>query len=201
MRVSFPGLSLSALLALGASVPLAHAQTAPATAPSGAPSSAASAGAPAAATAAPANAPASASASALESIPDSNEPRVDTALTRKTIPNRRLLATGSVLLAGSYGPAVIGAAASTRDGDDKLYVPIAGPWLALTQGRPESAGQKVLLVTDGTVQGLGALAMLSSLLVPERITKEWRLIGKRGTLRIGAQRVRAGIGLGASTRF
>src|SRR5437762_7558826 len=49
--------------------------------------------------------------------------------------NAPVFASGTVVFIGSYGASVIAAAASTQDqldrGNRRLYVPIAGPWLAL----------------------------------------------------------------------
>jgi hypothetical protein len=131
------------------------------------------------------------------SVSDPNEPRIDTELTRKTVPNVPLLVTGSVLLAGGYAPAAIAGALSAREEDEKLFYPVAGPWMTLSQGERESRGERTLLVIDGAVQGIGALAMLSSFLIPEKTTRNWYLIGSNEKLRIAP----SGLGLGATGRF
>jgi hypothetical protein len=130
-----------------------------------------------------------------------DEPRMNSETRVRTFPNRPLLITGSVLLVGAYAPAVVGAAVSDRNGDDKMYIPVAGPWLTLTQGEDEKGGYKALLVADGAVQGLGALMMLAGLVIPETRTKNWLLIGQRDSFQIGPTNMRAGFGLGASGRF
>ncbi len=85
--------------------------------------------------------------------------------------------TGAVVLTASYGAALI--AASSRDDLDELYVPLAGPWLALAgrEGCPiekpecdDETTTKLLLVADGVFQAAGALAMLDAILEPSRRT-------------------------------
>lgn len=147
------------------------------------------------------NVPTPTPSSTAKTVQSTNEPQMETEITRKVLPNRPLLATGSTLLLGSYVPAVIGAAVSDRSGDDKMYIPVAGPWLTLKEGHSETAGQKTLLVVDGAVQGLGALMMLGSLMIPERVTHDWHLFGRNERLQLGPQYSRTGFGLGANGRF
>ena len=95
-------------------------------------------------------------------------------------PNRGLLASGLFLFGVSYTASAIIAGSSPHPGDDRLYVPVAGPWMDLAN-RPEcvatgmnscdtETSNRVLLVFDGVFQGLGALALLSSFFVPETTT-------------------------------
>lgn len=111
------------------------------------------------------------------------EPVIDTQTTRKTFPNRPLLVTSFVLLAAAYAPAVVVAATSDREADDKLYYPVAGPWLDLNHrgcaANPcaNNNRDRALLVADGIVQGAGALGLLLSLVIPEKTTRHWYLIG------------------------
>lgn len=111
------------------------------------------------------------------------EPVIDTTLHGSTLPNKPLLITGLVVLGGSYGASVVGAAISDRDSDDKLYYPVVGPWMAL-QDRDCTADpcsrktlDTTLLIGSGVLQGLGALSVLMSLFVPEDTTHKWYLIG------------------------
>jgi hypothetical protein len=71
-------------------------------------------------------------------------------------------------------PALVVAITSERTEDNHLYAPIVGPWIDLAT-RGDCSGDcshetvnKVLLVTDGVFQGLGALQIAGSLLFPER---------------------------------
>jgi hypothetical protein len=191
MRPSIrPALSLAALLGLSATTSLASADDAVSTTTTTTTTTSGN------------NVPTPTSEDAeLSSVSDSGEPQMETGIAQRTFPNRPLLATGSVLLVSSYVPAVIGAAISDRSDADRLYIPVAGPWMTLAQGPEEKAGHKALLVADGALQGLGALMMVSSLLIPERTTQNWYLIGQNQKVRVGPQHMRAGFGLGASGRF
>jgi len=93
--------------------------------------------------------------------------------------NAPMFATGAVVFAGSYGASAVVASQSDHPGADRLYVPIAGPWLALNdwgncpieQPRCDSnTTDKVLLVADGVFQAAGAITMVSSLLSPSHHT-------------------------------
>jgi hypothetical protein len=94
-----------------------------------------------------------------------------------TGPNRVLVTTGLVTFAAAYAPAIVVATDSARQGDEHLYVPVAGPWLDLADRRAgcRSIGcgaettNRLLLVASGTVQGVGALLALASFVFPERL--------------------------------
>jgi hypothetical protein len=113
------------------------------------------------------------------------EPVIDAETTSKSIPNRPLLVTGVLLLGLSYAPAAVVAATSDREADEKLYYPVAGPWLDLNHrgcaANPCANNDlhRGLLVADGIVQGAGALGVLLSLVLPEKTTRHWYLIGNR----------------------
>jgi hypothetical protein len=128
-----------------------------------------------------------------------HEPLLDTETTRLSWPNVPLLATGATVFGASYVPAIVGAAISDR-GDDKLYIPVAGPWITLAQGPSETRTEKALLGVDGAVQGLGALMLVSSFFIPEKTTKSWYLIGSND-LRIAPAGGRGSYGLAAAGRF
>jgi hypothetical protein len=93
--------------------------------------------------------------------------------------NAPMFTTGALVFLGSYGASVI-VAASTEDdevdrGNDRLYVPVVGPWLALND-RPDcpieqescdmETTKKVLLVLDGVLQAGGVVTMVAGLLSP-----------------------------------
>ncbi len=100
--------------------------------------------------------------------------------TTYTPPNRAIVGGGIIAFVGSYVPSVIVAAANGNAYDNRLYIPIAGPWLDLSN-RPgcgsaqfdcsREAAFAGLLVVDGLVQGLGALAIALGFVVPERHTR------------------------------
>jgi len=89
--------------------------------------------------------------------------------------NAPMFTTGALVFAGSYGASVIVASSSDRQGDDRLYVPVVGPWLDLAdrgscpveqQSCDHETTAKVLLVADGVFQAAGVLAMIDGLFVP-----------------------------------
>jgi hypothetical protein len=93
--------------------------------------------------------------------------------------NAPLFATGAFVFAGSYGASAIVAASSDHPGADRLYVPVAGPWLALNdwgdcpierQECDSNTTDKVLLVASGVFQGAGVIGMVSGLLSPTHTT-------------------------------
>ncbi|HEY5947037.1 MAG TPA: hypothetical protein VIV40_16145 [Kofleriaceae bacterium] len=89
--------------------------------------------------------------------------------------NAPVFATGALVFAGSYGASAIVASTSDHVGADRLYVPLAGPWLALNdwgdcpieQPRcDKNTTDKVLLVADGVFQAAGVITMVTGLLSP-----------------------------------
>lgn len=111
------------------------------------------------------------------------EPVIDATTRRSSLPNKPLLVTGLVVLGGSYGASAIGAALSDREYQDKLYYPVAGPWMALddrdcsAEPCPRKTLETTLLIGSGVLQGLGALSLVMSLFIPEKSTQRWYLIG------------------------
>ena len=98
--------------------------------------------------------------------------------TVSTAPNRPLLHSGIWILGLSYVPAVIVATESTREGDKRLYIPVAGPWLDLasrsncpsTVACSNETTNKVFIVVDGVFQGLGAFNIVGAFVFPETRT-------------------------------
>jgi hypothetical protein len=88
-----------------------------------------------------------------------------------TTPNRSLLHSGVVTLALAYVPAFVVATESSLEADQALYVPVAGPWIDLANRDcstcTNETANKVLLVTDGIFQGIGALNILGAFVFPE----------------------------------
>ena len=88
----------------------------------------------------------------------------------------RMFTTGLVTFGLAYGASVIVAAGSSHAGDNRLYVPVLGPWLDLgsrgtcpveKQSCDSETTNKVLLVGDGIIQAAGAITMFSGLLLPD----------------------------------
>ena len=90
-------------------------------------------------------------------------------------PNRPLLVTGAAIFLGSYAATAIQGAVSPLDADRKNLIPVAGPWINMSE-RPCnlsnncSTGENVnnvLLIGSGVAQGAGIAIALISLAVPE----------------------------------
>lgn len=90
--------------------------------------------------------------------------------------NAPIFFTGALVFGASYGASVI-TAASTDDsrGNQRLYVPLVGPWLALSdrgscdisrESCDNETTAKVLLIADGVFQAAGVLAMLDGIFQP-----------------------------------
>ena len=93
-----------------------------------------------------------------------------------TLPNRFMLRSGVFTLGAAYVPSLVVAIESDRAADNHLYAPVVGPWFDLA-ARGHCSGDcsgeavnKVLLVTDGVFQGLGALQIIGSFVMPETRT-------------------------------
>ena len=90
--------------------------------------------------------------------------------------NAPVFATGAAVFALSYGASVVTAATTDNDrGNNRLYVPVVGPWLALKDRGPcdilksscdHETTAKVLLIADGVFQAAGIIGMLDGLLQP-----------------------------------
>lgn len=96
-----------------------------------------------------------------------------------TGPSWAMVGSGLTIFGLSYLPVVVVGAESGLNADRTLFVPLAGPWIDLVQ-RPGCAPgtscnaettDKVLLVVDGIVQGVGALTVIGGLLSPAHKTK------------------------------
>ncbi len=102
--------------------------------------------------------------------PASAQRRVDTV--EYVGPDRTLLRSGVWTLGLSYVPALVVAIESPLPADRYLYAPVAGPWLDLAHRECSTCRHetlnKVLLVTDGIIQGIGSLEIVGSLLFIER---------------------------------
>jgi hypothetical protein len=90
------------------------------------------------------------------------------------------LSSGVVTLGLTYGAAVIVASESPQPADHRMFVPIVGPWMALSN-RPGCGGATgpscstetayvVLIVADGIGQGLGAITIVGAFLHTEERT-------------------------------
>lgn len=122
-------------------------------------------------------------------------------------PNRAMLRSGVIALGVGYVPSAIVAIQSSLPADDKLLIPVAGPWMDYgTRECPTCKHEtmnKALLITDGIVQGLGALQIAGSFLFLETRTSESTQSGgeKRRGLQIAPARLGGGYGVTARGYF
>ncbi len=132
---------------------------------------------------------------------------------RQRGPNRVLLVGGGALFAGSYLTSAIIGAANDRDADNRLLIPVVGPWanLADRQCDERPCDQKLLsaalLVTSGVLQAGGLAAAIASFFVPESETPVPGVVSPRAAkptvqvLPMAMGRMGDGAGLGAVGRF
>jgi hypothetical protein len=121
--------------------------------------------------------------------------------------NRKLFVSGLVLFGGTYTASMIVGAESSRDQDHKdLFYPVVGPWMDIghrdcgTNTCTNEAGAVTLLILDGIGQGVGILAIIASVAIPERITRKYFL----GSEKLSVTPMRMGLaayGLGAHGSF
>jgi hypothetical protein len=133
-----------------------------------------------------------------------------------THPNVELLTAGVTGFLVSYAPAFVIASSSDHKGDDRLYIPVAGPWLDILQ-RWCSEGETVncgstpaeiaALSFDGFVQTFSAATILLAVFSPEERTlsvarrpKEQRR-GFSGTLFVPTSFAGRGYGLRVGGAF
>lgn len=121
-------------------------------------------------------------------------------------PNRPLLITGGALLLASYGASAIVAGASDRESNDQLFYPVVGPWFALHDMNCDETAckqeglYKALLIGDAAVQGVGVVALLLGVVLPESRKKPWYLIGSERFV-VAPQFGSSTLGLGAAGKF
>lgn len=86
-----------------------------------------------------------------------------------------MVRSGVVTLGLSYAAAAVVAATSSHPGDNRLFVPILGPWLDLgsrgscpveSSNCDHETTNKVLIIGDGVIQAAGAVTILAGLLHP-----------------------------------
>lgn len=99
--------------------------------------------------------------------------------------NQHLFTSGAVVFAGTYGVSAIVAATSDHNGSEWLWIPVAGPWIALAdwdnncplQGtnleRPScaSTGDQILLGISGGLQAFALVTMIGGRFISKHETK------------------------------
>lgn len=125
-----------------------------------------------------------------------------------TTVNTPMIAGGLVLFGASYGGALVAASMSDNEHDNRLWVPIAGPWLDLSErgdcniqneACDNETSTKVLLVADGVLQAAGAVAVVGGVLFPRTVHRSAPIVAIQHVkpIRVG----QGGRGLAFSTTF
>jgi len=150
-------------------------------------------------------------ASAQEAAPPPASVTTQDTTSEATGPSMAMVGSGVGIFALSYIPAAVVGATSGLNADRTLFVPLAGPWIDLTQ-RPDCSPAsscnaentaKVLIITDGVFQALGALTIVGGFLTTAHETKTVQSTAKlRPTLHISpAQLGNGGYGVAALGTF
>lgn len=140
------------------------------------------------------------SAFAQESRLVASAPQRDEASEPRARLNVPLMVIGATLFVGSYAPSAAFATLGDWEASQSLVVPVAGPWMALADpdNKPLS---KALLINSGVMQGVGALSMVLSLVVPSFSGSTTVRFGKNAVQISPSQLARDAYGLGAIGSF
>jgi hypothetical protein len=123
-----------------------------------------------------------------------------------TVTNTSVITTGVLTFGVAYGIAAIAAAQSDDSADKRLYVPLLGPWLAMSdrgdcpveEAKCDSqTTDKILLAVDGVFQAAGVVTAVYGVLSPVTVTHTTTTAQSlRVTPMHAGQGVSAGLGLG-----
>lgn len=132
----------------------------------------------------------------------------------KSGPDTLMLGSGLVIFGASYVPAATVGLTSGRAADERMIVPVAGPWLAMfdrggcggTTGRScdTETTYKVLIAVDGVFQAIGALDVAGSFFRHEPVTPRRRSASHKifdPRVAFAPTTVGSGYGLGAVGAF
>jgi hypothetical protein len=102
------------------------------------------------------------------------EARESITVYNKHYPNTPILVGGGLLLAGVYAATAGTVGAAGKIGDHDLYIPVVGPWINIAERSctgdcPNESRDKGLIIASGIAQGVGALMVGASFLIPEKI--------------------------------
>jgi hypothetical protein len=149
-------------------------------------------------------------ASAQEAPPPPATVTTQETTSQATGPSMAMVESGVVMFGLAYVPAVVVGATSGLTADKSLFVPVAGPWIDLTQ-RPGCAPgtscnseitAKVLIITDGVIQAIGALTIVGGLLTTaHETTTVQRAASTRPTFHLSPAQLGTGYGMVALGSF
>jgi hypothetical protein len=127
----------------------------------------------------------------------------DTVTQTEKVPNRGLITSGAVMFGIPFTASVIVASSSRKASDRNLFVPVLGPWIDLASRRAcvETSCQgettnKVLLVTDGVFQTVGAFNFVAGFLFPTT-----RTVTQKASVRVAPTAGASNVGLAAYGAF
>jgi hypothetical protein len=134
---------------------------------------------------------------------------VEKTSSQATGPSWMMVGSGIGIFALSYVPVVAVGATSGLPADQNLYVPIVGPWIDFADRPGCPAGtscnventDRVLLVTDGILQGVGVITVIGGFLSTAHETKTVRTVALSPTLQLTPARVGKGYGVMAAGSF
>jgi len=134
---------------------------------------------------------------------------VEKTSSQATGPSWMMVGSGIGIFALSYVPVVVVGATSGLPADQNLYVPIVGPWIDFAErpGCPTGTlcnvenTDRVLLVTDGILQGVGVVTVIGGFLSTAHETKTVRTAGLSPTLHLKPARIGKGYGILVSGSF
>jgi hypothetical protein len=96
-----------------------------------------------------------------------------------TVTNSNVIVTGVMTFGVAYGIAAIAAASSDRSSDKRMYVPLLGPWLAMSDrgdcpveqsSCDNETTDKILMAVDGVFQAVGVATAVYGVLSPVTVT-------------------------------
>jgi|GEM_PF-2508760 len=100
------------------------------------------------------------------------DPGEDTTIFTKRTPNTALLVGGGSVLVSTYAVTAALAAINGPTEDNRLYIPIVGPWINLAErssNRPDHTRDVIAVTSSGILQGVGAALAITSFFVPEKL--------------------------------
>jgi hypothetical protein len=113
-------------------------------------------------------------ATAAPPLPIEPTPRESVIIERHQKPHKALLITGASMFITAYALTASFAGAAGKASDRDLFVPLAGPFMNLanpncSRGCQSDDMDMALRIASGAVQNIGAVLMITSAFVPEKV--------------------------------